>query len=247
MSAEAERLPEGQLEVRRLGRTLYRDTYALQKELVDRRAEGAVGDVVLLTEHEPVLTLGRGTPPEAVAGVDLPVVEVERGGEATYHGPGQLVAYPILRLPEGRRDLHRYLRDLEEVVIGVLGEFELEGTRREGYTGVWLGERKICSIGVAVRRWVTYHGLAINLHTDLDAFRSFRPCGLDPDVMTRLADHADLPPTTLLGEVLVVKHLCRVFELELPPPRPLQNPPDAPPGPPEGAGPGFMPLPILPG
>ncbi|MEM7310299.1 MAG: lipoyl(octanoyl) transferase LipB [Planctomycetota bacterium] len=240
-----ERLPDGQLEVRRLGRTAYADAYELQKSLVAQRAEGAVGDVVLLTEHEPVVTLGRGAPAEAAAGTGLQVVEVERGGEATYHGPGQLVAYPILLLPEGRRDLHRYLRDLEEVVIGVLGEFELEGERREGYTGVWLGERKICSIGVAVRRWVTYHGLALNLHTDLDAFRSFRPCGLDPDVMTRLADHAELPPTLLLGEVLLVKHLCRVFGLELPPPKPLATPPD-PSDPSEPDRPGFFPLPILP-
>ena len=234
------RLPEGQLEVRRLGRTDYAEAYALQKELVEARAEGRIGDVVLLTEHEPVVTLGRGTPREAAAGVDLPVVEVERGGEATYHGPGQLVVYPILRLDAGRRDLHRYLRDLEEVVLGVLGEFELVGERREGYTGVWLDGRKICSVGVAVRRWVTYHGLALNLHTDLEAFRSFRPCGLDPEVMTRLADHVDLPPTNLLGEVLVVKHLCRVFGLELPEPQP-------PAAPPEGTDHGFPPLPILPG
>jgi lipoate-protein ligase B len=228
----------GQLEVRRLGRTRFEDAHALQKELVDARAEGKLGDVVLLTEHEPVVTLGRGTPRDAVRGVELPIVEDERGGEATYHGPGQLVVYPLLFLPEGRRDLHRYLRDLEEVVIGVLSEFELAGERRAGETGVWLAGKKVCSIGVAVRRWVTYHGFALNLHTDLGAFRSFRPCGLDPALMTRLADHVDLPPTNLLGEVLAVKHLCRVFHLTLPP-----GPPPAPP-----AAPGAFPtLPILPG
>jgi len=232
------------LDVRRLGRSRYDDAYALQKELVDARAGGKVGDVLILTEHDPVVTVGRGTPPAATAGVDLPVVEVERGGEATYHGPGQLVAYPILLLPEGRRDLHRYLRDLEDVVIGVLSEFELEGVRKDGFTGVWLGDRKICSVGVAVRRWVTWHGFALNLTTDLDAFRSFEPCGLRPDVMTRLADHAELPPTNILAEVLVVKHVCRVFELELPPPAPLASPP-------EGEGgcgqSGFPDLPLLPG
>jgi lipoate-protein ligase B len=161
------------------------------------------------------------------------VVEVERGGEATYHGPGQLVAYPILLLPEERRDLHRYLRDLEEVVIRMLAEVEVEGTRRQGLTGVWVGERKIASIGVAVRRWVTWHGFALNLATDLEAFRAFRPCGLDPDVMTRVADLVELPPTRLLYEVLAVKHLCEVFDLELPPPAPPQTPPGS--------------LPILPG
>jgi len=227
------------LEVRRLGRTRYEECYELQKALVESRADDAIGDVLVLTEHDPVVTVGRGASIASVAGADVPVVEVERGGEATYHGPGQLVAYPILKLPEGRRDLHRYLRDLEQVVIGVLGEFQLVGERRPGLTGVWVGTKKICSIGVAVRRWVTYHGLALNLHTDLAPFRRFRPCGLDPDVMTRLADLVPLPPTNLLGEVLFVKHFCRVFERELPP--------SAPPGPSafEGAGPGYRPLPVL--
>ncbi len=227
----------GQLEVRRLGRTRYEDAHALQRELVDARADGRIGDVLLLTEHEPVVTLGRGTPQGFAQGLGIPTVPVERGGEATYHGPGQLVAYPIMLLSEGRRDLHRYLRDLEQVVIGVLSEFELEGERKPGATGVWLAGKKICSIGVSIRRWVTFHGLALNLHTDLSAFRAFRPCGLDPDVMTRLADHVELPPTTLLGEVLVVKHMCAVFGMTLPPPAPAEPPPAA-------AG-GFPTLPIL--
>jgi lipoate-protein ligase B len=207
------------LDVRRLGRTRYEDAHALQQELVARRAEGAIGDTLVLTEHEPVLTHGRGTPPgelAVLAATGIPLVAVERGGEATYHGPGQLVAYPILLLEEERRDLHRYLRDLEEVVIGLLSEFGLEGMRRPGLTGVWLAGRKLCSIGVAVRRWVTWHGLALNLHTDLAPFRRFRPCGLAPEVMTRLADHVELAPTNLLGEVLLVKHFCRVFARELP-------------------------------
>jgi len=211
------------LEVRRLGRTPYAEAHALQEQLVGDRIAGRCGAVLLLTEHDPVVTLGRGAPEEAGAGTGLPVVRVERGGDATFHGPGQLVAYPILQLPEGRRDLHRYLRDLEEVVIGVLGEVDVEGRREEGLTGVWIGDRKVCSIGVAVRRWVAWHGFALNLTTDLEAFRGFRPCGLDPDVMTRVADHVELPPTRLLYEVLVVKHLCRVFDLELPPPPPLET------------------------
>ena len=207
-----------ELEVRRLGRTPYSEVYELQKELVAARVEGRIGDVLVLTEHDPVVTVGRGAQLDAVKDVGPPVFEIERGGEATYHGPGQLVAYPIRLLPEGERDLHAYLRDLEEVVLGVLSEFELSAERRPGKTGVWVGERKIASIGVAVRRWVTFHGLALNLHTDLEAFREFRPCGLDPGVMTRLSDHVDLPPTNLLGEVLLVKHFCRVFGYDLPPP-----------------------------
>ena len=230
------------LDVRRLGRTDYGECYELQKSLVEARIAGDIGDVLVLTEHDPIVTLGRGTPAGQAAGVDVPVIEVERGGEATYHGPGQLVAYPILALPEDRRDLHRYLRDLEEVVIGLLAEFDLVGERRDGLTGVWLAERKICSIGVAVRRWVTYHGLAVNLHTDLEAFRSFHPCGLDPDVMTRLADHTELPPSNVLGEVLLVKHFCRVFDLELPP-APLASPEPSEEG--DLDGPGYRPLPLL--
>ena len=227
------------LDVRRIGRTAYGEAHALQQELLDARIAGRIADTLVLTEHHPVITMGRGPRPAGLESLTIPVVEVERGGEATFHGPGQLVAYPILELREDRRDLHRYLRDLEEVVIRVLAELEVKSSRREGLTGVWIGDRKVCSIGVAVRRWVTWHGLALNVHTDPAAFAGFRPCGLEPDVMTRLADHADLPPTTLLAEVLLVKHLCGVFGYELPPPA-TPTPPLAGPG-------GFPELPVLPG
>jgi lipoate-protein ligase B len=232
------------LEVHRLGRTEYGAALDLQRQLVEARAEGRSGDVLVLTEHEPVITVGRGAGATSIGPQPIPVVEIERGGEATWHGPGQLVAYPILLLPEGRRDLHRYLRDLEEVVLGVLGEFGVVGTRRDGLTGVWIGERKVCSIGVAVRRWVTFHGLALNLHTDPAAFQGLRPCGLEPDVMTRLADHAELPPSNLLGEVLLVKHFCRVFGFELPEATPRAE--SAHPGE-GGSSSSFPTLPIFPG
>jgi len=225
------------LEVRRLGRTDYAEAHRIQEEVLEQRIGGDTPDVLLLTEHEPIITLGRGTPPAAANGAPHAVVEVERGGEATFHGPGQVVAYPILALQEDRRDLHRYLRDLEQVVIGVLAEFEIEGRRVDGLTGVWVGDRKIASIGVAVRRWVTWHGLAINVHTDLESFQGFAPCGLDPAVMTRMADLAEMPPGTTLVEVLVVKHVCEVFGHELPPPPP---PPQPEPG-------QFPDLPLFPG
>lgn len=175
------------LEVIDLGRLSYADALALQEERLVRRIAGEVGDAVLFVEHDPVVTRGRRSPEGDTADVPFPVVTIGRGGEATYHGPGQLVAYPILALPEGRRDLHRYLRDLEEAVIEAIGALGVIGRREEGKTGVWVGERKICSIGVAVRRWVTWHGLALNVTTDLEAFRSFSPCGLSPEVMTNLA------------------------------------------------------------
>lgn len=213
----SERHPEGVLDVQRWLRTDYAQAHRRQQELVERRIAGEIGDVLVLTEHDPVITIGRGTDRADVAHASLPIVEVERGGEATYHGPGQLVAYPILALPQARRDLHRYLRDLEEVVIRVLDEFDIVGLRRPGATGVWIGERKVCSIGVAVRRWVAWHGLALNLSADLAHFAQFRPCGLDASVMTNVAEYTDLPPTRLLFEVLVVKHVCGIFGLELPP------------------------------
>lgn len=225
------------LDVLRVGRMPYGDAYEMQKGLVDRRVADLAPDTLMLTEHDAVVTLGRKTPKESLAGVTVPMFEIERGGEATYHGPGQVVAYPILKLGPERRDLHQYLRDLEEVVIGVLAEFDVVGRRQDGLTGVWIGDRKVCSIGVAVRRWVTYHGFALNVHTDLAGFQSFHPCGLQPDVMTRLVDHTDLGPGNLLIEVLIVKHMCEVFGFELPPP--------AQPQPPGGDAKGFPDLPIL--
>lgn len=224
------------LDVVRLGISRYEDAHTEQQRLVERRLAGEIGDTLVLTEHEPVVTVGRGADRAQLAAVGLPLVEVERGGEATYHGPGQLVVYPIFALPEERRDLHRYLRDLEEVVIRCLAEVEVQGVRRPGLTGVWIGDSKVASVGVAVRRWVTWHGFALNVHTELSSFQRFRPCGLDPGVMTRVADHAEIPPTTMLFQVLAIKHVCDVFGLELPP-IPL------PPTPPEDTGQ----LPIFPG
>ncbi len=219
-----------------MARGPYAEAHALQEELLAQRIAGEIGDTLVLVEHEPVVTIGRGGDDGEARAAGHPVVEIERGGEATYHGPGQIVAYPILLLPEDRRDLHRYLRDLEEVVIRALAGVEIEGRREEGKTGVWIGDRKVASIGVAVRRWVTWHGLALNVHTDLADFRGFHPCGLDPQVMTRVSDHADIPPANILFEVLIIKHLLAVFGLELPPPPPLAEP--------EGGFPG---LPVHPG
>lgn len=202
------------LSVRRLGRTRYADAHALQQSLLEQRVAGTIGDVLLLTEHDPVVTVGRGAGLESAGSVEVEVVPVERGGEATYHGPGQVVGYPIVLLEEGRRDLHRWLRDLEEVVIATLADFGVSGRREDGLTGVWIGGRKVCSIGVAVRRWVTWHGFALNVHTDLAGFRAFQPCGLDPDVMTRLADHVARPVTVPEVEDSLVRHARRVLGFE---------------------------------
>jgi lipoate-protein ligase B len=213
------------LEVLRKGHLPYARAHELQLELVDARLRGDCPDTLILCEHEAVITLGRGSRERSVLVSEWPVLEVERGGEATFHGPGQIVAYPILALPEGRRDLHRYLRDLEDVVIRVLEEVEVTGSRRPGATGVWVDDKKVCSIGVAVRRWVTWHGFALNLDIDLKAYRAIRPCGLAPDVMANVSDYMELAPARLLFEVLIVKHLLDVFGMRLPdPPRPSPGP-----------------------
>lgn len=170
------------------GKRPYAEVHALQERLVLLRADRKVPNLLLTGEHSPVVTLGRRTPGGFPPLGDIPVVEVERGGEATYHGPGQLVAYPIVHLTEARRDLHRFQRDLEEIGIRTCWDFGVEAGRVEGKTGVWVGAKKIMSLGIAVRRWVTWHGLAFNVSTDLSPFRRFNPCGLDGSVMTSLAE-----------------------------------------------------------
>ena len=157
------------------GTAPYAQIHALQERLVVARAENAIPNILLTGEHPAVITLGRKTPDDGTYAGDFDIVPVERGGEATFHGPGQLVAYPIVHLTQGRKDLHRFQRDLEEIGILTLADFGLEGVRREGLTGVWVGERKIQSLGIAVRRWVTWHGLALNVTTDLSALPHVQP------------------------------------------------------------------------
>jgi lipoate-protein ligase B len=164
----------------------YEEVHLLQQRLVEGIAAGRLPNHLLTGEHPPVVTLGRKTPRGTVVGTAVPVVEIERGGEATYHGPGQLVAYPLVHLTKARRDLHAFQRDLEEVGIATLADFGIEGRRNPGLTGVWVGDRKIQSLGIAVRRWVTWHGLALNVSTDLAPFRAFHPCGLPGEVMTSM-------------------------------------------------------------
>jgi lipoate-protein ligase B len=168
-----------------LGTTRYQYARDLQKRLVTLRYESKIPDCLLLTEHHPVITLGRGSHIEnlleseenlARKGIDL--FEIERGGDITFHGPGQLVIYPIIDLNNRGRDLHRYLRDLEKVIIATLDDYGLEAGLKEGLTGVWADDHKLAAIGVAVSRWVTYHGAALNVNTDLDYFKLINPCGI---------------------------------------------------------------------
>jgi lipoate-protein ligase B len=178
-----------------LGRRRYGEVLLLQRALVDRRlADRSQPDLLLLVEHEPVVTLGRGTragslpvPPPALERRGLDVFEVERGGDVTWHGPGQLVGYPILDLEQLRADVHWYLRRLEASLVNALEGLGIEAGVREGLTGVWTNGRKIASIGIHVRRWVTYHGFALNVTTDPTAFDAIVPCGIHGVEMTSVA------------------------------------------------------------
>ena len=173
-----------------LGRMSFADALALQEEIVARkRADRSSGDELLLLEHEPVYTIGRNPDQSSLLGASHlphPIFEINRGGQATYHGPGQLMGYPILDLRRCGQDLHRYLRWLEELLIDFLAEHDISATRREGLTGVWINERKIASIGVGVRHWITMHGFALNVGGDLSPFNFIVPCGITDVTMTSM-------------------------------------------------------------
>ena len=166
------------------GKMEYGEALQLQKELVRKRAAGEIPDTLILVEHENVITLGRKTTPANFRPQNIPVFQVERGGDATYHGPGQLVGYPIVLLSD--HDVRRHVRNMEEAIIRVARAYGVEGERLEGHPGVWVGGKKLASIGVAVTDWVTYHGFALNINTDLSIFELIRPCGLDPSTMTSM-------------------------------------------------------------
>ncbi|HZP48394.1 MAG TPA: lipoyl(octanoyl) transferase LipB [Vicinamibacterales bacterium] len=223
---------ERRLTVRRLGRVAYADALALQRALVDERKANAIGDQLLLVEHPHVLTLGvRGdggrshilAAPDVLAARGVEVHETGRGGDITYHGPGQLVGYPIVDLKPDRQDVHKYVRDIEEVLIRTIAEYGIEAGRVEGLTGVWVGREKVAAIGVRIARWVTSHGFALNVTTDLDYFGLIVPCGI--------ADRGVTSLERLLGRAIdrrgvedhVVAHFCRVFDRVPAAPEPIRS------------------------
>jgi lipoate-protein ligase B len=184
-----------------LGTLAYQVAYQRQLAAVEERKLGQGADTLFFVEHPHVITLGRKRTAEAnvlaAGGVD--VVPIERGGDVTYHGPGQLVAYPIVLLRDGERDLHAFLRNLEQAMIDTLADFGLESGREAGKTGVWRQGRKLASIGIACRKWITFHGLALNVCTDLSYFQRINPCGFSSDVMTSMS--AELGRTITVAEV----------------------------------------------
>jgi lipoyl(octanoyl) transferase len=208
------------LDVRRLGLVPYAEAVDLQKALVEERRADRIPDTLLLLEHPHVITLGvkagntlanvRADEAQRTAmGVEL--CESGRGGDVTYHGPGQLVGYPILDLNPDRRDVHRYVRDLEEVLIRTVGDFAVEAARVAGLTGVWTQEEKIAAIGIRISRWITSHGFALNVATDLSYFGLIVPCGISDRGVTSL--EARLGRHVSLDEVIapLVSHFADVF------------------------------------
>ena len=195
-----------------LGRANYAAVYLLQRRLHADRVAGRIRDTVITVEHDPVFTIGRSgsadnilVAPEVVDAAGITVYEVERGGDITYHGPGQLVVYPIIDLRDHGRDLRRYVRNLEQGVIDLLAAYGIEGQRRPGFPGVWVGARKIASVGVYVKHWVTRHGIAINVAVNKRHFGMIHPCGL-PIEMTSLNELiGDAPPLAAVEQTLLTK------------------------------------------
>jgi lipoyl(octanoyl) transferase len=201
------------------GRLPYRSALGLQERLLQERRTAA-GDILLLLEHPPVITLGRSAHAQhlllsetelARRGIELSTVS--RGGDVTWHGPGQLVGYPICDLQPLGRDLHRYLRLLEELLIDTLAAFGVVGERRAGKTGVWVGGAKIASIGVGVRRWISWHGFALNVSGDLAGFSAIVPCGLSGVAMTSLEQQTGRVIALAEVEAQVIRSFAQVFAL----------------------------------
>jgi lipoyl(octanoyl) transferase len=207
------------MEVRRLGRVPYGEALALQERLVAERRAGSVDDLLLLLEHPHVITLGSSSDPRHVLldeserrllGIEL--FETGRGGDVTYHGPGQLVGYPILDLKPDRKDLHRYVRDLEESLIRTLAAFGIGASRKPGMTGVWIDDAKVAAIGVRVSSgWITSHGFALNVGSDLSFFEAIVPCGIRDYGVTSMARALGRPVPMAEVEARAVDALAAVF------------------------------------
>jgi lipoate-protein ligase B len=208
--------------VERLGVVDYEEAWELQRRAVEARLAGETPDVLFLVEHPHVYTLGRGGHVENVlldeaslAARGARVLWVDRGGDVTYHGPGQLIGYPIVHLERLGKDTHQHVRRIEEVLIRALADFGLEGHRDPAYTGVWVGDFKVAAIGVRVSRWVTSHGFALNVDPDLSYFANIIPCGIREKGVTSLARLLDRSVTRSEAEEAVLRHFADVFEVDL--------------------------------
>jgi len=231
-SAFAKASADRPLEVRRLGTVSYAEALAMQRALVEERRADRVPDLLILLQHPPVITLGvKGdggrsnvvATPDRLAELGIAVEETGRGGDVTYHGPGQIVGYPILDLRPDRQDVHRYVRDLEEVMIRTCADYGLEAGRIAGLTGTWIGAEKIGAIGVRISRWITSHGFAFNVSTRLDHFQLIVPCGIADRGVTSLEKATGRTIPFEEVEDRMIEHFAAVFAREVHPalaPRP---------------------------
>lgn len=204
-----------------LGKRSYAETLSIQRRLHARRLLGEIPDLAITVEHEPVFTIGRSgsianviAHPAALKREGIEVVAVERGGDITYHGPGQLVCYPIVDLRDHGRDIKLYIDRLEGAAVETLAAFGIAGSHRDGYPGVWVDGRKVASIGVYVRRWVTMHGIAINVATDPSHFAMIKPCGLDVEAIS-ISEILDRPVAMAEVTYVFVSRLAALFGWEL--------------------------------
>ncbi|OGS19457.1 MAG: hypothetical protein A3J83_04815 [Elusimicrobia bacterium RIFOXYA2_FULL_40_6] len=210
------------LKVINLGLTDYNETWKMQKDILQEKIQGNAEDTLILVEHNPVITFGRGkndkndilVSKDYLKKKGVEVVEVDRGGSITLHCPGQLVGYPIIDLNRYGKDIHKYINKLEEVIIKILNDFEIKGVRREGFTGVWVGQKKIASIGVGVKHWITYHGFALNVNPDMSVVSVINPCGLKNRKMTSIEEMSKQKVSTGKIRESAEKYFKEVFGIE---------------------------------
>jgi len=195
-----------------LGLTEYQRALQIQKTLVKERLDNSTPDTLLLVEHPHVVTLGKQTSPNDVLDNSIPIVKVDRGGSATYHGPGQLVGYIIMNLKSKGISVPVLISKIHEIIILTLDELDITAKREKNDTGVWIGQKKIASIGLSVRNWITYHGFSLNVNTDLERFNAIRPCGYDSQVMTSVNSIKRKEYSKEVIQTKVIRNFSNVFE-----------------------------------
>lgn len=199
------------MELLDLGFKDYKEVLEVQYQLIDKRVKGEIGDTLIFVEHPHVITLGRKSNLNNILDTTLPVYQVERGGDVTYHGPGQLIGYPVFDINHDK-DVNKFLRNLEEVIIQSLKVFDINSGRKEKYTGVWIAGKKVASIGISFKNWVSYHGFALNVSTDLSYFYKINPCGLESSIMTSMETYLGKKININELKVIIFNNLTKIFK-----------------------------------